>query len=187
MVTNKYIILIFLITLIACIPETRNLAPTGDTAEIKTKDNQLYTGELLMVDESAIIMQIKSGQNDKNEGIYKFPRNKIQYIKIEDYVNTKWQGAILGFEVVPIVLLFIAAAAADVESPAGIAILFIPVLINYAIFAASTPAPPGVQDPFPTEQLVELKKYSRFPQGLNEELLNSFLSINNQDKIEVIE
>ena len=87
----------------------------------------------------------------------------------------------------PIVLLFIAAAAADVESPAGIAILFIPVLINYAIFAASTPAPPGAQDPFSAQKLAELRKYARYPQGLNQNQLNSFLSINNQDKIKVIE
>ena len=151
MVIIKYIILVFLVSMIACIPETRNLTPSGDKAEIKTRDNKLYSGELLVVNESAIIMHINSGQKSINEGIYKFPRDQIQYIKIEDYVNTKWQGAILGFEVVPIVLLFIAAAAADVESPAGIAILFIPVLINYAIFAASTPDPPGVTDPFLAE------------------------------------
>ena len=168
--------------MIACTPETRNLVPTGDTAEIKTKSNKLYTGELLMVDEDAIFMSIKSGQKDISAGIYHFPKDKIQYIKIEDYINYKWQGAILGFEVLPIVFLFIAASAADAE-PAGLAILFIPALINYAIFAASTPAPPGVEDPFQTEQLVELKKYSRFPQGLNNKQLKSLLSIHNQDKI----
>ncbi len=184
MVALKYVLIIIFITMIACIPETRNLVPTGDIAEIKTKGNKLYTGELLMVDEEAIIMQIKSGQKNRTEGIYKFPRDEIQYIKIEDYVNNKWQGAILGFEVLPIVLLFVAASAADAE-PGGLAILFVPVLINYAIFAASTPSPPGVEDPFPTEQLVDLRKYSRFPQGLNEKQLKSFLSIHNQDKIKV--
>ena len=179
----KYVLIIIFITIIACIPETRNLVPTGDTAEIKTKGNKLYTGELLMVDEEAIVMQIKSGQKDRTEGIYKFPRKNIQHIKIEDYVNYKWQGAIFGFEVLPIVLLFIAASAADAE-PGGLAILFIPVLINYAIFAASTPSPPGVEDPFQTEQLVELRKYSRYPQGLNEEQLKFLLSIQKQDKIQ---
>jgi hypothetical protein len=136
-----------------------------------------------MVAEDSILMIIKSGQNNISGEIYNFPKDNIQYIKIEDYVNYKWQGAIFAYEVVPILLLFVAASAADAESPGSLAILFVPALLNFLGFAASTPDPPGVVDPFQSEQLFELKKYSRFPQGLNDGQLKSLLSIHNQDKI----
>ena len=168
--------------MIACIPETRNLAPTGDTAEIKTNGNKIYTGELLLINEDEILLQINSGSINLTAGIYTIPIDNIQYIKIEDYINYKWQGAIFGFEVVPILLLIIAAASADAE-PAGLGLLLVPVLLNYVIFAASTPAPPGVENPFQSEQLIELRKYARFPQGLTEDQLKSFLSIHNQDQL----
>jgi hypothetical protein len=169
--------------MMSCIPQIRNLKPTGDTAEIKTKSNRIYTGELLTVTEDSVLAFIKSGQKDISGVVYNFPKDNIQYIKIEDYINYKWQGAILGFEVVPILLLFVAATAAEVDSPGGLAILFVPVLLNYIGFAASTPDPPGVVDPFQSEQLVALRKYSRFPQGLNDRQLKSILSTINQAKI----
>jgi len=131
-------------------------------------------------------MRIKSRQNDRSEGIYKFPKENIQSIEIENYINYKWQGAILGFEVLPIALLFIAASSANAEA-GGLAILLIPVFLNFVIFGASTPSPPGVEDPFQSEQLLELRKYARFPQGLNEDQLKPFLSIYNQDKIKIIQ
>ncbi len=181
----KYILIIIIIIQVACIPETRNLVPAGDRAEIKTKSDMLYRGEFLMVDEDAVVMRMDSGQTGISDDIYSFPIDKIQYIKIDNYTNYKWQGAILGFEVVPILLLFLTATVSGVGEPNHIAILLLPLLVNYGIFAASTPAPPGVEDPFPAEQLLELKKYSRFPQGLTEEQLQSLLSIQKQDKIKI--
>ena len=42
-------------------------------------------------------------------------------------------------------------------------------------FASSTPSPSGIEDPFYAEQLSELRKYARFPQGLDESQFKSYL------------
>ena len=163
--------LILLVHIVSCIPETRNLKPEGDKAEIKTRTEQIYRGELLTVSQDSVLMFVQSGSKELSRGIYTFSCNNIAHIKIEGYVNYKWQGALLGFEVLPILLLIGVAAASGVDSPGSIAILFVPVFLNYLGFAGSTPSPPGVDDSFSSEQLSELSKYSRFPQGLNKNQL----------------
>jgi len=183
----KFMLLIFCILLMGCVPETKNLGPRGDRAEIKTKGNKLYTGELLFVTEEAIFMQLETNEEKGKTGIYKFPNNTIQYIAIKDYINTKWKSAILYYEVVPIGLLIVSAATADADSPASVAVLLLPALINYAIFAASTPSAPGVEDPFSAKQVNELRKYARFPQALDEIQFKSYLSMHNQDDVKLVD
>ena len=186
---TKYVLLICSIHFISCYPNNRDFRPNGDVVEINTVNDNTYTGELLTVDDGSMLLLIESGEISSRKEkyqvpkIYRFPKDKIQYLEVENYINKGWQGSILTYEVLPVVLLIIAASAANADSPEVVAVLLLPALINYGIFAAATEDPPGVVAPFETDKFIALRKYSRFPQGLTDRQLNALLSIHNQNTI----
>jgi len=146
----------------------------GDKAEIEMKGGLQFTGELIMVTDTAlyVISDLGSDQSAtiKPNKIYQLSYTDINQITIDGYVNKGWLPGVIVFNIIPAVLMMIAASSADAEiSGTGVLILFAPPLLTLAIFSATQPDAPGHSSPFTTEQLNELKKYARYHTSLGDQ------------------
>ena len=174
----------------SCAPQIRSLQPNGDTAQIILKDKREFVGELLAISDSTVLADLQPGSKDRSDlskrRITEIHFDDLQSIRINDYSNTKWKQAIILFEVIPTILMGIAAGSEDTEPLQVMAILSIPTFLSLAILASSTPAPPGITAPHSTDQFMDMKKYSRFPQGLTGAQLDKLLTVKKQSKVSQI-
>lgn len=187
---KKTLMLIFgmsvLLLYFSCAPQIKDLKATGDMAEVVFRDRRKLTCELLALTDSSIYVLRKGA---KLPSIYYGEVVEIYFrdlrsIAIRGYTNKKWIGAIIAFEVVPAALFAIAAASADADGMGtAIGIMSLPVLLNFAVFSASTPPTPGVKNFYSTGQSKRLRKYARFPQGLTQDQLKQLLEESKQDEI----
>lgn len=177
------------LAVLSCSPKIIKLAHTGDTAQVLLQNQQKFEAELLAVNDSSIYVYVqpqavKSQVIDRAK-IYEIFIHDLNSVKIKSYSNKKWQGSIVAFVVIPSLILSITAASSGgAEFGSVMAPLSIPILLNFLLFSATTPPPPGVQEPISPEHLAELQKYARFPQGLTVDQLNQLLAINNQSRVE---
>ena len=174
-----------LLFLTSCAPMIRNLQPTGDKADLATHAGGGYVGELLMVTDSTICFRLASGKSVPRASwqrgeIVSISLADVQSITVKGYVNRRWIGAVIAFELVPSVLLAAAASAAEAEAGTAFLIGAVPTFLTFVAFAASTPSPPQFQAPFTPEKVEQLKAYVRFPQGLTPRQLEQLLARNQQ-------
>ena len=181
-----------LVAMMPCAAQTQLLKPGGDTATIFMLDQSGMVGEVLAISDNTIYFDIKSGlpnaQRPSVGRIIGVHVNALDFIEIKGYSNRKWIPALIAFEVVPTLLLGIAAASPDsfVEVLPFMAMSSIPTVINLAILAASTPASPRFERPFTPEKLEELRKYARFAQGLTAAQLEQLLFVNKQSEVRLL-
>jgi hypothetical protein len=155
----------------SCAPEIRYLLPTGDDIEVQLTDSNLIRGELLMVTDSAIFVVVAPPPKySSGNAVYELnviPVPQIKKLTIKGYSNRKWRTSIVAFELVPAILLGLAAASADAENPMAVTgIVSIPTIFSLALLSAGTPAEPGVYPPITRDQLNGIRKYAHFPQEL---------------------
>jgi len=176
---------------VSCGPSIRNMKSTGDPAHILLQDEQLLKGELLAVSDSALYIYVQPAsshrQNVSGGGIFQVNLGDLKSVKVKGYSNKKWIGAVLVFQVVPIILLGIAASSEDADAGSGMAILSLPVLLTTLLFVASTPPEPGARSPVSPAELEKLRKYARFPQGLTPSQLEVLLAANHQEAVRRLE
>jgi len=170
-----------------CAPKITYLSPTGDDTEVRLTDNNLIRGELLMVSDSEIFVVVAPPPKLTSESaVYELhivPVNQIQKLTIKGYSNRKWGASIVAFELVPAILLGLAAASADAENPMAVTgIVSIPTLFSFVLLAAGTPPEPGIDHPITRDQLNGIRKYAHFPQELTAEELELFASQHNFSK-----
>ena len=179
-----------LVSLMGCTPQKELLKPTGDTATVYMRDNPRFVGELLAVNDRTLYFYVESGlpgsQVPSQERIIGVHVDALNSIKIEGYSNRKWIPALIAFEVIPTVLLDIAAASEDAAAGGFMLVFSIPTAINAAIFAASTPKTPGIEARISSRELEELRKYARFPQGLTPAQLDLLLLVNGQSEMRIL-
>lgn len=175
------------IAITPCTAQTRLLKPAGDSATVLMLDQRGFVGEVLAVSDTTIYFNIKSGLPDVQvPSIIGIHVNALAFIEIKGYSNKKWIPALIAFEVIPTLLLGIAAASVDAEASQIMLMVSIPTVINLAIFAASTPPAPRFGHPFSSEHLEELKKFARFPQGLTAAQLEQLLFVNKQSEVRLL-
>lgn len=155
--------------LVGCGPSEYVLKSGGDIANITTRGNVHIKGEFLCLQDSSVYLLIH------DQRITRIAIRDIYEIDIEGYSNRSWVTPLILFQAVPTVLLTIAASEADAD--VGIALLVFggATVLTYVALEASTPAPPGGSQPFTEESIDELRKYARFPQGLNPDQLQQRL------------
>ena len=179
-----------LIPITLCAAQNQLLKPGGDTATILMLDQREFVGEVLAVSDTTIYFNIESGLPDVQVPtvgrIIGVHVNALAFIEIKGYSNRQWIPALIAFEVIPTLLLGLAAASVDAEASEIMLIVSIPTVINLAIFAASTPAPPRFERPFTPEKLEELRKFARFAQGLTDAQLEQLLFVNKQSKVRLL-
>ncbi|MCH7573893.1 MAG: hypothetical protein IIA59_02095 [Candidatus Marinimicrobia bacterium] len=179
-----------LVAMMPCAAQTQLLKSGGDTATIFMLDQSGMVGEVLAIGDNTIYFDIKSGLPDAQMPlggiIIGVHVNDLDFIEIKGYSNRKWIPMLIAFEVVPTLLLGIAAASVNAEVLPIMAIFSIPTVINLAILAASTPASPRFERPFTPEKLEELRKYARFAQGLTAAQLEQLLFVNKQSEVRLL-
>ena len=179
-----------LVAMMPCAAQTQLLKPGGDMASIFMLNQSGMVGEVLAISDNTIYFGIKSGlpnaQRPSVGRIIGVHVNALDFIEIKGYSNRKWIPALIAFEVVPTLLLGIAAASDGVEPLPIMAMSSIPIVINLAILAASTPASPRFERPFTPEKLEELRKYARFAQGLTAAQLEQLLFVNKQSEVRLL-
>ena len=186
------ICIIGLITFMSCASQTLLLNPTGDTASVTLLNQTVHIGELLAINDTTIYIKIISNDYISttttaiNPRIASISIGSIKSIEIKGYSNTQWKTGLILFEVIPSILMGIAAHSySDDNNPFLIAgVLSIPTLLNLALFKYSTPEPPRLDHPIESTHLEKLKKYARFPQGLSMPQLKQLLSINKQSNLD---
>lgn len=182
MLKLHFVFIFALLFFTACASQnTLSVKATGDTAEIvMMRNNAKFIVELLAVQDNSLLFN----HSTSNEKIVSANLDDLQRITIKGYTNRKWIIPLVLFEVVPAVLLGVAASQAGVDNPGGVFLIsLIPAMINYFVFEISTPNQPKFNNPFSTSDLRTLKKYARFPQGLTPDQLDQLLRINNQTRI----
>jgi hypothetical protein len=180
--------LIGLTFLISCSSSEYTLKSTGDVAIGETRNNLSYTGELLTIQDSTVYLVLDrdttNAQGERKREVASIYVSDIKSIQIEGYTNRSWLTWVLLFEALPSALFTIEAEVYDHEfSFWGFLILQIPTLLTYVFFEASTPPTPGAADPITPVQLVALRKYTRFPQGLTPTQMGKILELYDQKEI----
>lgn len=168
----------------SCAPKIRYLSPMGDNIEIHLADNNLIRGELLMVSDSEIFVVVAphlicTPENAVYE-LHIVPVHQIQKLTIKGYSNREWRANIVIFELIPAILLGLAAASADLENPMAVTgMASIPTLFSFALLAGGTPPEPGADYPITNDQLNGIRKYAHFPYELEINELERYLSLHN--------
>jgi hypothetical protein len=173
--------------LVGCGSSEYVLKPAGDLIMLTTTKDVQFTGELLAVRESTIIIS-------SNYDPYRMRRTPmpevvaietidLKKIEVEGYSDRSWGKYVLIFEGVP--TLFFTIAAGEAQADVGSAFLAFSILtgLNYLAFELSTPSPPGVEQPLSAEKLSDLRKYARFPQDFTPSQLDSLLTIYEIEQI----
>ena len=163
----RMIIVFFYVFLTSCAPQIKNLRPTGDIVKAVFQNGSELNGELLMVSDSCAYIL------DQN-GIHSVNYNQLESITVKGYSNSNWISGIVAFELIPSALMGIAASSADADGGQVFLTLSIPTLLNTLIFATSTPPNPKMKHPISETDILNFKKYARFPQGLTPEQLAKF-------------
>jgi len=177
------------VILTSCTPPEKLLKPTGDTASIVLQNNLSLEGELLTLVDSTLYVKTDFDSDQLNfsnsDEIVSLHISEIQSVKVSGYSNKKWIIPVIALEFIPAILLGIAASSEEVDENFGEVFLtfsLIPIT-NALFFAFKTPKTPQFKHPFSAKNLFELKKYTRFPQGLTPAQLDELLGINRQSEI----
>jgi hypothetical protein len=172
--------------LLGCSPSEYAVNPTGDIVTVTTREKAEITGELLAVQDSAILVSTRSDaviKQLKPEGtILRINTSDLSKVVVNGYSDRSWLKYVLIFEGVPTVLLTIAAASYSEDghsAEAGPWFLAGALLtgLNYLVFELSTPSPPRAEKPITADKLNDLRKYARFPLDSMYSPIDSLLEI----------
>lgn len=188
--------LLFIIPFIfgGCTGSLFTIAPEGDYAEISLMQNPPFTAELLAIDSLNNLLYVKLKNQDsqkENLGInyiVGIHMDIIQSITIQGYKNKEWVLPWVTLQVVPTILLGIAAAQVESTKAGKVVIGFgIPTSISGLLLASSSPKVPKIASGFTSSTFKEFNKYTRFPLGLNSGQLQQLLQANNQEDLRIID
>ena len=187
---KKIFVLIFgfilLIVLNSCSSGKYIVSANGDKAEITRKDGYKFVSEIICIQDTAIIFAAIPVNPLDLPHLFFEPIEEIKSITIQGYDGSGWGGSVLLFQVVPAALMFGAAASYSEGGSGALAVglvCAIPAAITALLFAGSEVETPQWRDELPISELDNLKKYSRYPEGMNQEVLSNLLKKYNQTGI----
>lgn len=166
------------------------LTPHGERARIVLSNEVVLKAELLCLQEDALVVVVSSGGEalslGEKEKIVGLPFSRIHAVSIEGYSNRRWVVPWIAFEVVPSLLLTVAAASVEgTNVMQGGMILGAFAALNGLVLYVSTPKPPEVTEFDQPEGLERLNLYTRFPQGLTPAELQQIMEKYDQQRYRV--
>ncbi len=136
---------------------------TGEMATVRLHDKTRKSVELLAVEDSSILCFFASDDESPEGGrVEEIPVRSISSIEVSGFRNDNWVVGVVLFQVLPAVGLTAAAASADADAGAILAISLIPAALTTIAFAASGVPTPRFEAPISDTELSELRKYARF-------------------------
>ncbi len=171
-----------LLSLTSCVTPREGIGPWGDTVTVTTQETSSFTAELLLVSDTTLYFYAED--YPPTQRIFGVPVDAIESIEVEGYVNKNWIAAVVAFEVVPAILLGIAAAQVEDSGAGGVfAVSMVPAALTTLAFATSTGKAPGASAPLSSRAVEELRKYARFPLGLLPEQFENLLRGHGQSDV----
>ena len=178
--------LILLIVLSSCSSGKYVVSEKGDIAEVTRKDDYKFVSEIICIQDTAIIFATIPVNPLDFPLLFFEPIEEMRSITIQGYDGSGWGGAVLIFQVLPAALMFGAAASYSDEGSGALTVGLVcatPAAITALLFATSEGETPQWTDKLPISEIDNLKKYSRYPEGLNQEVLSNLLKKYNQKGI----
>jgi hypothetical protein len=169
--------IVLLIVLSSCSSGKYVVSEKGDIAEVTRKDDYKFVSEIICIQDTAIIFaSIPVNPLDYPQLFFE-PIEEMKSITIQGYDGSGWVGSVLIFQVLPAALMFGAAASYSDEGSGALAVGLV------CAIPASEGETPQWTDKLPISEIDNLKKYSRYPEGLNQEVLSNLLKKYNQTGI----
>lgn len=175
--------LTFIIIISSCSSGNYVVSANGDKAEVKLKDGKGFVSEILAIQDTAIIFATTPNNTLDIPRLFFEPINEIKSIDIRGYDGSGWGSSVLLFQVLPAVLLTVTAASVSSENVTMGLIFAIPAAITAVLFATSEGETPQWNDETPISEIENLKKYSRYPEGISQDELSKLLKSYNQTVI----
>lgn len=183
-----YLLLLFFC--LGCKSQMFVLSPAGDNAKIIMQNNTDIIAELLAVNDDVLFVNVISGNEAlgiSNEEIFIGLRfDEITEIVIQDYKNNDWVAPWIAFQVIPPFLLGYAASTVDVNFFAVWLTYSIPAVVSAVSLGIGGPKKPSFSNDFTSEKLSEIKKYVRYPLGLNDGQLKKVAEFHGQSEYRIL-
>lgn len=178
------LLLIFLLIFQSCfipqkefVPDQKALlSPKGERIQITTEDQKEREGEFIFLDEQFVYL-LKENKLDPLSEVKPIPIEDIIHIKVDMIANRHWKKYVLGFQIIPAVVLGLTAAIYAEDPGGGLALAglgSIPGLLSYVLFSTSQPKT-ELKGKTDYEKLKQLQKYARYPFTPNPEQKNKIL------------
>lgn len=190
---NIFILLSLIVLFSRCASSNYTVQDKGDTAIIKIEDstnnaasefNNIEVELAIITDTSIVAIQYhKRYASEQQVGeVIEISFNSIKNIEIMGYSNSGWVLPVILFQVVPAILITIAAMSSSEDNAFIIAPLLIPAALTTILFATSDEETPSFMGKNLFEEKDKLKAYARYPNGLSTENFIRFLSLHHQTK-----
>lgn len=178
------LLIVFQICWTGCTGQKFVLNTEGDRATISTQGGIDFTAELLAVNEDVLYVNVISGNHvlgiTYDETLIGYEMDSIREIRILGYRNNRWIAPWVVFQLVPPILLGIAASSESAGGLAVWAVFSIPALISGTTMGLGGTKNPAISKEFTPDKISELKKYVRYPLGLNDGQLNKIAEYHGQ-------
>jgi hypothetical protein len=141
------------------------LSPKGERIKVTTEDQKKWEGEFIFHDEQFVYLLMENKQEIHSE-VMSIPIETIVHIKVDIFINRQWKWYILGFQIIPAIVLGLTYAAYSDDTGGGLGmagVLSIPGGLSYLLFSTSQPKQPKLKGKIDYEKLKELQKYARYP------------------------
>ncbi|MAT38171.1 MAG: hypothetical protein CL946_01060 [Ectothiorhodospiraceae bacterium] len=201
MKTGKIMPLLLIAALLSsCTSTYEAMKPDGERALAVTLSGQEYEGELLSFQECTLYLLMKPEGyvpiDKRRYEVYALPADSLYRVTIEGINGRDWIPQIILFQAIPTLLFTLAASAWNnseqdgVRSSVDVGEMFlsfaVPTAITWLLFEISTPPAPEASAPIDDEQIRNLVKYARYPQGMSEETMHAYMLRNPNAKISLI-
>ena len=187
---KKSIVIIYFLTLlllascttIKTIPDFK-----GDMAQVVTHRGNEYKCELLFIKDSMIYIHIDYTKNDMVGTLYsrirKIDLKNVIKIEIQGYTSNNWGIGVFALEILPALGLAVADESYNSGSflPAFL-ISMVPAVINSMFFELSTIPAPNFVEPFTSDNIWELRRYTRYYKALDDNEIKIVLENYAQDE-----
>ncbi len=176
---------VLLVVLCSCSSGKYVVSANGDKAEVKLINGKEFVSEIVSIQDTLIIFATTPVNPLDFPHLFFEPIEEIKSITIQGYDGSGWGGSVLLFQVLPAALMA-GAAASYSEGSGALAVglvCAIPAAITALLFSGSDGDTPHWNDEMPIPEIENLKKYSRFPEGMNQEELSKLLKKYNQTEL----
>jgi len=175
---------VLLVVLCSCSSGKFVVSANGDKAEVKLIHGKEFVSEIVSIQDTLIIFATTPVNPLDFPNLFFEPIEEIKSITIQGYDGSGWGAPVLLFQVLPAAL--IAGAAASYGSGGALAIglvCAIPAAITALLLSGSAGETPQWNDEITVSEIENLKKYSRYPEGMSQEELSKLLKKYNQTEL----
>jgi hypothetical protein len=147
-----------------------NLSEKGNSAELNLRGGSNINAELVIINDSSVIISDATGEIYDNQTYYYILRENLYSLTVEGFSNSGWIAPVLLLQALPALLISITASTytqrGGPNSLGVFSLLAIPAAVSIIIFSSSDTEDPHWDRTMGDDILEEFKIYTRYPKGL---------------------